>query len=240
MRDAAFLRSLLQALLAAGGLSWPEKAQIGPARDEAHGDLATNVAMLLGREAGMNPRELAAELAAGLLAASPEIARAEAAGPGFLNVFFTPAFWQQTVPEVLAAGEDYGQSSAGAGQRVMVEYVSANPTGPLHIGHGRGAAVGDSLTRILRFAGFEAATEYYINDAGRQMRLLGESVLFRLEQILGPEDGDIARILRERLEAEHLQRVLADDGARGRHRGRSGRDDAEPEGALQSGHTCQQ
>jgi len=117
----------------------------------------------------------------------------EVAGPGFCNVTFSQHFWRKTVCEVEAAGAAYGQSSVGQGRKTLVEYVSANPTGPLHVGHGRGAAVGDSLARLLRKAGFDVETEYYINDAGRQMRILGLSVWLRVKELAGrpvewPED----------------------------------------------------
>ena len=190
------------------GLSWPEKAVIEPPKDAAHGDLAANVALVLAREAKTNPRELAARIAAALTERSSSIAKAEVAGPGFLNVTFSPDFWRQTVLEVESAGPRYGTSAVGAGRKTMVEYVSANPTGPLHIGHGRGAAVGDTLARLLRFAGYDVTTEYYINDAGRQMRLLGVSVWLRAREVSGlhvdwPQDfyrgGYITDIARELL-----------------------------------------
>lgn len=122
-----------------------------------------------------------------------DIEKVEVAGPGFCNVTFSQHFWRKTVCEVEAAGAAYGQSSVGQGRKTLVEYVSANPTGPLHVGHGRGAAVGDSLARLLRKAGFDVETEYYINDAGRQMRILGLSVWLRVKELAGrpvkwPED----------------------------------------------------
>ncbi|MBS3779904.1 MAG: arginine--tRNA ligase [Desulfovermiculus sp.] len=184
----------MKAAVARQGLEWPEKAGIEPPKDKAHGDLASNVAMILGKKAGLPPRELAARLRDELMQAGPMLAKAEVAGPGFINVFFSPAFWQQTIPQIYVQGQDYGRGQWGDGNRVQVEYVSANPTGPLHIGHGRGAAVGDSLARILRAAGYEVSTEYYLNDAGRQMNLLGRSIWARYQQVCGrespvPEDG---------------------------------------------------
>ncbi len=187
------LEKILRDFVAAKGWTWPDKAQVTPTKDEKFGDVATNLALVLAPGVGMKPRDLAAEVSAAVQAANPGIAKTEVAGPGFVNVFYAPAFWQATVGEVLEAGAGFGRSAQGAGRKVQVEYVSANPTGPLHIGHGRGAAVGDSLARVLRAAGFEVSTEYYINDAGRQMRLLGESVLFRARQAAGQtpaEPGD--------------------------------------------------
>ncbi len=193
MRATTHLRELLEKALAARDIAWPEKTTIEPPRDKAHGDLATNVAMVASKQAKMPPRQLAEAIREELFAAGGDIAAVDVAGPGFLNVTFAPAFWQRTVLEVAAAGDDYGKLSIGAGTRIQVEFVSANPTGPLHIGHGRGAAVGDTLARVLRAAGFDVETEYYINDAGRQMRILGMSILYRYRELLGepvtePED----------------------------------------------------
>ena len=207
MRATQELLKALQSIVAEMGLPWPEKAVIEPPRNVEHGDLAANVAMVLAKEARSNPRQLAEQIAQKLKQHSKEIAAVEVAGPGFLNVTFAPAFWQHTVLEVQAEGADYGRCTTGQGRKTQVEYVSANPTGPLHIGHGRGAATGDSLARLLRFAGYDVSTEYYINDAGRQMRLLGLSVWLRAQEVAGqavdlPEDfyrgeyiTDIARAL---------------------------------------------
>ena len=213
------LERILRDYVAGKGWTWPDKAQVTPTKDEKFGDVATNLALVLAPAAGLKPRDLAAEVCAAVQqAAGAALAKAEVAGPGFVNVFYAPAFWQATVAEVLAAGADYGRGSLGQGRKVQVEYVSANPTGPLHIGHGRGAAVGDSLARILRFAGDEVSTEYYINDAGRQMRLLGDSVLYRArqwarqaagqdpDQVPQPEDwykGDYVIDIAKRLLAEN-------------------------------------
>ena len=193
MRASLHLTHMLQALVRDMGLPWPERALVEAPRDPAHGDLASNAAMLLGKAARSNPRDLAQRLAQALLGAGPDIASAEVAGPGFLNVRFSPAFWQSRIADVARQGARYGASQVGQGKKTQVEYVSANPTGPLHVGHGRGAAVGDSLARILRFAGYDVQTEYYINDAGRQMRLLGLSIWLRAREHAGlpvewPED----------------------------------------------------
>ncbi|NDY58528.1 arginine--tRNA ligase [Desulfovibrio sulfodismutans] len=194
MRAVTHLRSLLSDALAGMGIPWPEKTTIEPPRDAKFGDLATNAAMMAAKAAGQKPRDLAEALRQALVSADPGIA-AEVAGPGFLNVTFPPAFWQATIADVLEqdAGGGYGRSDLGGGKKIQVEYVSANPTGPLHIGHGRGAALGDTLARILRAAGFDVSTEYYINDAGRQMRLLGNSIWLRYREFYGkdvvwPED----------------------------------------------------
>ena len=177
---------------------------------------------MLAKQAGRPPRELAGNLADALRRADARFQSVDVAGPGFLNVTFSPAFWHETVMRVEEAGEAFGASDMGRGTRVQVEYVSANPTGPLHIGHGRGAAVGDSLARILRFAGFDVTTEYYLNDAGRQMRLLGLSVWLRARELAGlpvtwPEDyyrgAYIIDIAREMLTADpHLTELPDAEG----------------------------
>lgn len=209
MRAIETLRTALAAIIEEEGLAWPVKTVIEPPRDPRHGDLSVNSAMLLAKEAKTNPRELAQKFAQKLQERCPDIEKAEAAGPGFCNVTFSQTFWHETVTDIESEGQSYGESKE-PGRKVLVEYVSANPTGPLHVGHGRGAAVGDSLTRLLRKAGHQVHTEYYINDAGRQMRLLGLSVWLRALELAGrpvewPEDyykGDyIIDIAREMLEA---------------------------------------
>ncbi|MDR3176167.1 MAG: arginine--tRNA ligase [Desulfovibrio sp.] len=190
MRSYEVLSLHLEKCLADLGLQKPDKAVIEPPKDKKFGDLAANWALLLGKAAGENPRRLADTLARALRESSEHIARAEAAGPGFINVAFSPSFWQGVILEAEEAGDRFGASLIGKGQKAQVEFVSANPTGPLHIGHGRGAAVGDSLARILRFAGFEVETEYYINDAGRQMRTLGRSIFLRLLALAGKGGED--------------------------------------------------
>lgn len=169
------------------------KLVIEPPAKAAFGDLSTNAAMLLAKREGRKPRELAEELCGRLAEECPDIASAEAAGPGFCNLRFRPSFWQRAVGRIEERGAAYGESGMGAGKKVLVEYVSANPTGPLHVGHGRGAALGDSLARLLRSQGYDVNTEYYLNDAGRQMRTLGLSIWLRLLECSGrntdyPED----------------------------------------------------
>ncbi len=195
MRAKNHLLKALTTIVADMDLSWPDKATIEPPKDKQHGDMAANIAMVLAKQAHASPRELAARIA-GALQTDPLIDRIDIAGPGFLNITFAPAFWQELIPAIEEAGTRFGSVSCGAGKKVQVEYVSANPTGPLHIGHGRGAAIGDTMARVLRFAGYEVATEYYINDAGRQMFILGGSVLFRARQLKGeslPDPTDFYR-----------------------------------------------
>jgi arginyl-tRNA synthetase len=166
------------------------RVAVEPPRDASHGDLATNAAMVLSKAVGRNPRELAAALA-DALSADPDVSEAEVAGPGFVNLRLSDRFWQARLREMLAAGADYGRSSIGAGRKVNVEYVSANPTGPMHVGHCRGAVVGDALANLLAFAGFAVTKEYYINDAGAQIEVLARSAFLRYREALGEDIGEI-------------------------------------------------
>ncbi len=163
-----------------------------PPRDAAHGDMATNAAMVLAKPAGMKPRDIA-ETLAGKLAEDGRITSAEVAGPGFLNLRLAPGVWQQVAGAVLAEGTDFGRSALGKGLKVNVEYVSANPTGPLHVGHTRGAVFGDALASLLDFAGYDVTREYYINDGGAQVDVLARSVYLRYLEAHGQdvafEDG---------------------------------------------------
>lgn len=163
---------------------------VEPPRDPSHGDLATNAAMVLAKPAGSNPRELAGKIVA-QLAADPVIASAEIAGPGFINLRLDPAAWLAEVAAIANAGDDYGRSEMGAGRTVNVEYVSANPTGPMHMGHCRGAVVGDALANLLEWAGHEVTREYYINDAGGQVDVLARSAHLRYREALGEDIGEI-------------------------------------------------
>ncbi|GBF77813.1 arginine--tRNA ligase [Paenibacillus sp. 598K] len=163
-------------------------------RDKAHGDLATNAAMQLTKLAKKNPRQIAEAILTHLDKEAASIESADIAGPGFINFRLDKRFLHEIVPAVLAAGSDYGRASVGNGQRVQVEFVSANPTGSLHLGHARGAAVGDALCNLLDYAGYEVTREYYINDAGKQIENLAYSIEARYRQELGeaaelPEDG---------------------------------------------------
>jgi arginyl-tRNA synthetase len=170
----------------------PDRSRITvePPRDASHGDLATNVAMVLAKSVGRNPRELAGDIAEALKA-DPDVAEIAVAGPGFINLRLSPSFWQARLKDMLAAATDFGRSAMGAGHKVNVEYVSANPTGPMHVGHCRGAVVGDALANVLGFAGFDVTKEYYINDAGAQIDVLARSVLLRYREALGEAIGEI-------------------------------------------------
>ena len=152
-------------------------------RQPDHGDFACNIAMVLAKTARMKPRDLAALLQS-RLPDSELIDRTELAGPGFMNIFLAPEAYYRLITAIRRAGTAYGRSDAGQGRRIMVEFVSANPTGPLHVGHGRGAAYGDALVRVLRTAGYTADSEYYINDAGRQMEILAVSVWLRYLELV--------------------------------------------------------
>lgn len=205
------VRSALSGFLQEKGLEWPAKAVVEAAKDPKHGDVATNLAMLLAKPLHRAPRDIAAEQAVWIRDHTDGVENVEVAGPGFCNVTFSQVFWRRVVQQVEKEGAAFGSSTIGGGRKTLVEYVSANPTGPLHVGHGRGAAAGDSLARILRRAGYDVTTEYYINDAGRQMRILGMSVWYRLRKLVGrtmaePEDyyrgSYITDIAKEMLEKD--------------------------------------
>jgi len=165
-------------------LTLPASHQVVPPKQELHGDFASNLALITASEAKRSPRELAGCLAK-ILETNPLFNKIEVAGPGFLNFFVATTWCQENLRTIWEAGDSYGESKAGNGQLVQVEFVSANPTGPLHVGHGRGAAVGDSLARVLNTAGFSVEREYYINDIGNQMRTLGASVYLRYLEHFG-------------------------------------------------------
>ena len=158
-------------------------------KEKKFGDFATNIAMQLAGILKSNPREIAGEIKNNLLD-MPDIDQVSIAGPGFINLKLSQECWQERLSSMCRLGKRFGDLDYGAGKRVVVEFVSANPTGPLHIGHGRGAAVGDSLARILRKAGYTTITEYYVNDAGNQMDTLGRSLLWRYRELLGESLGD--------------------------------------------------
>jgi len=163
---------------------------VEPPRDPSHGDLAINAAMVLAKPTGQNPRALAEKIAEALRA-DPDVVDAEVAGPGFVNLRLSDAFWQASLRDLLGEGLDYGRSTIGRGRKVNVEYVSANPTGPMHVGHCRGAVVGDALANVLDFAGYDVTKEYYINDAGAQIDVLARSALLRYREALGDDIGEI-------------------------------------------------
>ncbi len=166
------------------------RISVEPPRDQSHGDVATNAAMVLAKPLGLNPRALA-DLIVAELKNDPEVADVSVAGPGFINVRLSVAYWQKLLAAVVKAGADYGRGSLGAGRKVNVEYVSANPTGPMHVGHCRGAVVGDALANLLAFAGYDVTKEYYINDAGSQIDVLARSAFLRYREALGEAIGEI-------------------------------------------------
>ena len=163
---------------------------VEPPRDASHGDMATNAAMVLAKDAGKKPRELA-EAIAGKMRDDELVQSADVAGPGFINLTLKPRAWEEALRGALRAGAGYGRSEIGQGEKVNVEYVSANPTGPMHIGHGRGAVFGDALANVLAFAGFAVAREYYVNDAGAQVDALARSAHLRYREALGENIGAI-------------------------------------------------
>ncbi len=163
---------------------------VEPPRESAHGDMATNAAMVLAKDAGAKPRVLAEAIAA-KLRGDDLVAKAEVAGPGFINLTLKPEAWIGALRSILAAGTNYGRSNVGGGSAVNVEYVSANPTGPMHVGHCRGAVFGDALANLLAFTGFAVTREYYINDAGAQVDALARSAFLRYREALGENIGPI-------------------------------------------------
>src|SRR6476619_7638817 len=190
---AALLDGVLDDLVAEGALPAGldrRNVTVEPPRDSSHGDLATNAAMVLAKGAGTNPRALA-EAIKPKLEALPPVTSVEVAGPGFINLRLSPDTWRDELRTMLSQGDEYGLSRIGANERVNVEYVSANPTGPLHMGHCRGAVVGDSLARLLEAAGFRVTKEYYVNDAGAQVDTLARSVHLRYREALGEDIGEI-------------------------------------------------
>src|SRR5579863_10014729 len=166
------------------------RVTVEPPRDPSHGDMATNVAMVLAKDAGRKPRELA-EAYAERLRADGLVGSVEIAGPGFINLTLKPAAWIDALRGAVKLGRNFGRSDAGGGAPVNVEYVSANPTGPMHVGHGRGAVFGDALANLLDFTGFKVTREYYVNDAGAQVDALARSAYLRYREALGEKIGDI-------------------------------------------------
>lgn len=167
-----------------------DAVEVTPPREAAHGDMATNAAMVLAAKAGMRPRDIAEKLVE-KLQKLPSVTSVEIAGPGFINLRFAPAFWQAVIPEILKAGTHYGDAALGGGEKVNVEYVSANPTGPMHVGHARGAVFGDALAALLEKAGYDVTREYYINDAGAQIDKLADSAFHRYREALGEAAGEV-------------------------------------------------
>src|SRR6204780_4023040 len=207
-------------LAAEGG--WPvgidlARVVVEPPRDAAHGDMAPNAAMVLAKEAKTKPRDLAEAIAA-RLRADDLIAAVDVAGPGFINLTLKPKVWADALRTVLREGDAYGKSAVGAAEKVKVKYVAANPTGPMHVGHCRGAVFGDALTSLLAFAGYDVTREYYINDAGAQVDVLARSAFLRYREALGEDIGEIPEGLYpgdylqpvgQALAAEHGKALLA-------------------------------
>jgi arginyl-tRNA synthetase len=187
------VRHACDALIATGVLPAgidQSRVTIEPPRDPTHGDMATNAAMVLAKDAGKKPRELA-EAIAEQLRADEIVAKVDVAGPGFINLTLKPVAWIAALRQAIRRGSDYGKSAIGASVPVNVEYVSANPTGPMHVGHCRGAVFGDALASLLAFAGFAVTREYYINDAGTQVDVLARSAFLRYREALGENIGEI-------------------------------------------------
>jgi arginyl-tRNA synthetase len=175
--------------LVAGGLDL-SRVVAEPPRDASHGDVSTNAAMVLAKAAGLAPRKLA-ELLCAKLAGAPDVAAAEIAGPGFINLRLAPSIWPKFLTSALSLKDKFGHSALGQGEKVNVEYVSANPTGPLHVGHCRGAVFGDALAALLSATGYDVTKEYYINDAGAQVDTLARSAHLRYREALGEDIGEI-------------------------------------------------
>lgn len=214
-RLEGLLRGALCAAVDAGKLAVepPARVHLEEPADPAFGDAASNVAMVLARQARKPPRVIASTILEHLEDPEGWVAAADVAGPGFINLRLRPAFWRAVVAEVLADGAAYGRSQLGAGRSVLVEFVSANPTGPLHVGHGRGAVIGDVIARLLAAVGHPVTREYYVNDFGRQMDILGRSTLARCRELAGepaelPDDGYPGEYLRD------VARTLMADPAR--------------------------
>ena len=187
------VRAANNALVAEGALPAAidqSRIVVEPPREAAHGDMATNAAMVLAKDAGKKPRELAEAIAA-KLRADDLVAKAEVAGPGFINLTLKPSAWVGALREILTQGTHYGHGKTGQGSAVNVEYVSANPTGPMHVGHCRGAVFGDALANLLAFSGYNVTREYYVNDAGAQVDALARSAFLRYREALGEDIGAI-------------------------------------------------
>ncbi|MBP1658364.1 MAG: argS [Bacteroidetes bacterium] len=207
----AYLRATIAEALQKAGFPAPPGLTVERPRQEGHGDLTTNVAMVLAKSLGKKPRALAEEIVAHMPKDPALIAQIEVAGPGFINVTFTDTFFRRQLADLLHAESAFGRSTLGNGRRVQVEFVSANPTGPLTVGHGRGAVFGDTVSRLLEWTGHQVEREYYFNNAGRQMRILGDSVRLRYLEQLGdpvefPQDyyqGEYIKDIARRILEQH-------------------------------------
>ena len=179
----------------------PSKIRLDHTKEKSHGDYATNIALILAKQANMNPKELAQTIIK-QLGAIEFIEKTEIAGPGFINFFLSSESSSSVINEIIDSGKGYGVSNIGAGQSALLEYVSANPTGPLHVGHGRGAAYGATVSNLLRTVGFKVDNEYYVNDAGRQMDILTVSIFLRYLELFGekvrfPDNGYQGNYIKE-------------------------------------------
>ncbi|MFL5090576.1 MAG: arginine--tRNA ligase, partial [Xanthobacteraceae bacterium] len=216
----ARVHAATDALVAAGALPAGidrSRILVEPPREAAHGDMATNAAMVLAKDAGKKPRDLADAITREL-ASDPLLAKVEIAGPGFINLTLNKTVWVDALRAAIEAGAAFGRSDLGRGEKVNVEYVSANPTGPMHVGHGRGAVFGDALANLLAFAGYDVTREYYINDAGAQVDVLARSAYLRYREALGDEigpipeglyPGDYLKPVGQALAAEHGDKLKA-------------------------------
>src|SRR5882724_6949949 len=213
---AAATTALVQLGVLPGGIDL-SRVVVVPTKDPAPGDMATNAAMVLAKEAKTKPRDLAEAIAA-RLRTDDLIASADVAGPGFINLTLKPSVWADALRSVLRAGASYGRSAIGAAEKVNVEYVSANPTGPMHVGHCRGAVFGDALASLLILSGYDVTREYYVNDAGAQVDVLARSAFLRYREALGddigaiPEGlypGDYLKPVGQALAAEYGDKLLA-------------------------------
>jgi arginyl-tRNA synthetase len=217
MRD--FFIPFIHGALSSAGITSGREIQIEKPADKKFGDFSTNIAFLLAKELKRNPRELAGELIGHLSFPEGTIVKTEVAGPGFINFHLEPLFFMRSVREVLRAGDAFGRTAAGEGKTAIVEYVSANPTGPLTVGRGRGGVLGDCIANLLATQGYEVTREYYFNDAGRQMQILAESVRYRYLERCGrpvefPENhyqGDYIRDIAETLFIEHGNALVSEE-----------------------------
>ncbi|TLU87412.1 MAG: arginine--tRNA ligase [Chlorobium sp.] len=207
-----FFLPVIQNALHSAGVTTEKPIRIEQPSDKKFGDFSTNIAMLVAKECRRNPRELAQEIIPHLVFPPDTVAKIEVAGGGFINFYLSPLFIMRSVEQVLLDGDHYGKGGAGKGKKAVVEYVSANPTGPLTIGRGRGGVLGDCIANLLEAQGYEVTREYYFNDAGRQMQILGESVRLRYLECCGQNiefpathyQGEYIREIAEQMYAEHL------------------------------------
>ncbi len=213
------LRKMVSEALKSMGVSGDITPTFEKPRVESHGDLTTNVAMVAAKHSGRNPRDLASGIAALVSKSDPLIESVDVAGPGFINFRFSAAYYHARLRDIVAAGKEFGRGGSGGGIEAQVEFVSANPTGPLTVGHGRGAVYGDTVARLLEWTGHTVTREYYFNNAGRQMRILGDSVRLRYLELLGgenapfPEDyyqGEYIREIAKRLFDKDGDRLRAE------------------------------